>query len=456
MATAYALAPFAADLTHIGATGSNPAGLVGAFANAALLVDTSAGTSPGAGLASGVTVPTTEINALGNIIASCINTLGSSSTACTSLFSATSATDTFGASLAIAKNPGAAAITALYGLITGTGTPFQPYITPAPSDFTVAVTTTAGGSLSAPYAVAIDASGNAWVTNETGTTVSEISSAGSSLASPAPTGLTGAQGIAVDRSGNVWVANTAGNSVIKLTLTSGSVTGTNSYTSGGVSAPSAIALDSASNAFVANFNGNSVTGLNSSGTALSGSPFNGSGNITNPQAVALDLSGNVYATSGTGSIVKLTNAGAYSASLSDGTLQSPSAVTVDASSRVLATGFTTGTTIGGGLSQFTSGGAAVATSPATSGVSYPSGVASDGASIWVTNGASSGGLAQFAYGTSSSISPVAGYGSLNDAAGVAIDATGSVWVTNSGSNTVSKFIGIAAPVTTPLAANVGP
>jgi hypothetical protein len=31
-----------------------------------------------------------------------------------------------------------------------------------------------------------------------------------------------------------------------------------------------------------------------------------------------------------------------------------------------------------------------------------------------------------------------------------------VWTANSGSNTVSKFIGLAAPVTTPLAAIVGP
>lgn len=37
VATAYALAPFASSLTSIGASGSNPIGLVNAFANAALL-----------------------------------------------------------------------------------------------------------------------------------------------------------------------------------------------------------------------------------------------------------------------------------------------------------------------------------------------------------------------------------------------------------------------------------
>jgi len=113
VAAAYALAPFASSITSIGATGSNPSGLVNAFANAALLANTSAGSAGAAGLATGVTVPTTEINTLADILAACVNTTGSASTQCTTLFSATGATDTFGAALGIARNPGAAAITAL-------------------------------------------------------------------------------------------------------------------------------------------------------------------------------------------------------------------------------------------------------------------------------------------------------------------------------------------------------
>jgi DNA-binding beta-propeller fold protein YncE len=54
------------------------------------------------------------------------------------------------------------------------------------------------------------------------------------------------------------------------------------------------------------------------------------------------------------------------------------------------------------------------------------------------------------------VSPSAGFGPLNAPVGVALDNTGSVWTANSGSNTVSKFIGLATPVVTPLAANVGP
>jgi len=244
---------------------------------------------------------------------------------------------------------------------------------------------------------------------------------------------------------------------LKFTLTSGAVTGTNSFTVGGITAPSAIALDSGSNAFVANFNGNSVTGLNSSGVALGGSPFTGSSNnITVPSGIAVNSTGNVYVTSGTGSIVNLSNAGAFVATLNDGTLQGPVGVAVDATGRVLATGFTTGTSVGGAVSEFTSGGAAATGSPITSGISSPSGVASDGTSIWVANNTTSGALAQFNYTSTSPLSPIAGFGSLSSPVAVAVDSSGSVWTANSGSNTVSKFIGLAAPVTTPLAATAGP
>lgn len=458
IAAAYALAPFASDFTHIGAAGSNPAGLTNAFTNASLLANTTAGSAGGASLPAGVSVPLAEINTLADIVAACVNSAGASSSACTSLLSATGATDTFGASLGIAKNPGASAVTALYSLSAPTA-PFQPTQTnaSAPNDYTISVTSTGNSTLATPYGIAIDAAGDAWVTNETGTAVSELSASGSLLASPTATGLAGAQGIAVDRSGNVWVANTAGNSVIKFAVSSGNVTGSSAFTAGGIAAPAAIALDSASNAFVANFNGNSVTGLNSSGTALNNSPFTGSsGNITVPGAIAVGPNGTVYVTSGIGSVINLSNAGVYLSTLNDGTLQGPAGVAVDTSGNILATGFTTGASVGGGLSQFNSAGAAATGSPITSGISSPAGVASDGTSIWVANNSVSGGLAQFSYTSSSPVSPAAGYGSLSSPVGVAVDSSGSVWTTNSGSNTVSKFIGIAAPATTPLAAIAGP
>ena len=40
---------------------------------------------------------------------------------------------------------------------------------------------------------------------------------------------------------------------------------------------------------------------------------------------------------------------------------------------------------------------------------------------------------------------------LLDPYGLAIDASGNIWVSNSGKNTLTEFIGIATPVKSPLA-----
>lgn len=454
-AFAYALSPFTQDITHVGASGSNPTGLVNAFANAAALVQVSTGTAGSASLAAGVSVPVTELNTLGNILAACVNSTGAASTGCTTLFSATGGTDTFSAALGIARNPSASAVTALYSL-PGANGPFQPSLAARPGDFTVAITSTGNGTLATPYGLAVDAAGNAWVTNETGSNLVQIAPTGGLSANITSLGLTGAQGVALDRSGNVWVANTAGNTVVKATVSGGAVSSSSSFTTGGINAPVALALDSAGNAWIANFNGNSVTGLNNAGTALSGSPFTGSGNITLPSGVAVSSTGTVYVTSGNGSAVVLTNAGAYSSVLTDNALQGPTAVALDSSSHVILTGFTTGTSSSGAVSEFASGGTAASVSPVSSSSFMPAAVVSDGTSLWVTNAGTNGGLVQMTYGSATFTSPAAGYGSLNAPQGVAVDSSGSVWTANAGSNTVSKFVGLAAPVTTPLAANVGP
>jgi hypothetical protein len=51
------------------------------------------------------------------------------------------------------------------------------------------------------------------------------------------------------------------------------------------------------------------------------------------------------------------------------------------------------------------------------------------------------------------LSPAGGLGAdaaLLEAYAIAIDASGNVWVSNFGSNTLTQFIGVAAPVRTPL------
>ena len=51
------------------------------------------------------------------------------------------------------------------------------------------------------------------------------------------------------------------------------------------------------------------------------------------------------------------------------------------------------------------------------------------------------------------VSPAQGYGldaTLSEPYGLAIDASGNVWLSNSGTSTLTEMVGLASPVRTPL------
>ena len=90
------------------------------------------------------------------------------------------------------------------------------------------------------------------------------------------------------------------------------------------------------------------------------------------------------------------------------------------------------------------------------GLNLPIGIAVDGAGVvWATNGAAPGSLAELS-STGLLLSPATGFGALQTPVGIGIDPSGNLWTANLGDNSVSEFVGIASPVATPLAANVGP
>jgi streptogramin lyase len=458
VAAAYALAPFAVDYQHIGATGSNPSGLVNAFSNATVLASNTYGHAGGDNLATGLTVPTAEINTLANILATCINSQGGTAgdgSSCGTIFAATGATDTFDAAIAIAQAPGSSAITALYSL-SSASSPFQPTLsnTSAPNDFTIAVRYS-GSELAGPYGVALDAGGNAWVTNEAGNSVVKVPSLVPALATTkyAVGGLLAPRGVSIDRSGNVWIANTGGNDVVELSST-GSLKSGAGYSSGGVAAPVAVANDSAGNAWVANFNGNSITELGPSGGPVGASPFTGAGALSAPTAVALDAAGNLaVANAGTGQVCLFSNAAVLQQCLSDGRLLGATSVAVSSGGNISVAGSTTGAAVVGAFTLATNAGAVNAVSPVSGGgLSLPAAVAYDGSgTAWFANSTSIS-----AFSGTSAVSGNAGFGVLSSPAGIAVDASGSVWTANSGDNSVSVFVGLATPVVTPLAANAGP
>lgn len=80
-----------------------------------------------------------------------------------------------------------------------------------------------GNAYDAPLGIAVDASGNIWVTNSNSNTVTELNMTGTTIG----TYTVGSEpaGIAIDSSGNVWVA-TAGTAAVTKLNSMGSTIGT--------------------------------------------------------------------------------------------------------------------------------------------------------------------------------------------------------------------------------------
>ena len=147
-----ALAPYMSSISRIGSSISDAAGLASAFTLANQLVNTATGTSPGANLPTGFTVPSDQLNTLADILAVCVNSTGGTAgdgSLCGSLFSLTTVspspapTNTIAAMLSLANNP-TLNTAALYSLAPPTP-PFQPTLSSPPGNFAVVTTSPSGG-----------------------------------------------------------------------------------------------------------------------------------------------------------------------------------------------------------------------------------------------------------------------------------------------------------------------
>jgi hypothetical protein len=483
VASVYALSQFL-DATgqQPGTSAANASGLNNAVAVFGNLADLALGTAQTT-LATGAsgTAPTDTVNTLADGLAACVASSGSSSSGCTALFSAatpsggTAPTSTLQAALDIARNP-ASNVAAVFAL-AGTSGPFQPVLSAAPEDWTLAINfngsnlnntdlasvaidaqgnawlasaftdpsvnggngavielsptgVQAGpyidnGAVNDPVGVAIDGSGNVWVANPFSASnvngglgsVTGLSSSGTSLSgSPfSGTGLSGATQVAVDGSGNVWLANTG--SAFELQKASGYAGVKYPVSDGGKVAPNLLwlALDNAGNVWLPDTDNARLVELNNSGQQVSGSPYTGAG-LAAPKAVAVDGTGNVW----------VANSGAAGVGVSEFAL---------------------------GSSGYT--GESFTANP----VRLPSAVAIDGAGdVWIANlaGRTAGVVELAGNGTSLSAGTASGmYGStsgLFGAApqGVAVDASGNVWVSGGGAGNVIELVGAAKPVKTPV------
>jgi sugar lactone lactonase YvrE len=147
-----------------------------------------------------------------------------------------------------------------------------------------------GSGYSGPQDVAIDPSGNVYVTNLSNSTVRKFTSAGT-FVSTWGTGLNQPYDISFDAAGNAYITNYAANTITKTTT--GNVSST--FISTGLTNPFGTAVDAAGNVYVANYNGGGAGGAilkyNSAGTLIQ--------TITtaSPTNVAVDANGNIYALS---------------------------------------------------------------------------------------------------------------------------------------------------------------
>jgi len=299
VAAAWALAPFMSGTTNaylnIGSSSTNAKGLQLAFEAAAEVVNTSTGAVGGTTLPAGATLPTQEINTLADILGQCVNSAGGTSdaTSCGMLFTlakntsnTVAPTDTITAAFNIAQNP-ARFVGSLFFLVPPVPV-FEPVLSSAPNDWTVAIQYT-GGGLNAPTAIAADQAGNIWVANSGGSSVSEFNNLGSTLLGATGTSTGGAPtGLAVDLNGNAWVTIGSGNSVLEVHA-NGSADAP--ITGNGLNQPTALAIDGSGMLWVANGAGNSVSLFDNTGTAVSGSPFTGGG-IASPKGIAINSNAN--------------------------------------------------------------------------------------------------------------------------------------------------------------------
>jgi hypothetical protein len=472
-AAAWALAPFAASYTNIGASTSNVSGIENAFLDAALLADTSIGQP--ATLPSNLTIESAKLISLANALGSCVNSKGDS-TGCSPLFTAATPTgsliapaDTFAAALNIVKNPGENVKKVFMAI--GSKPPFAGGLPTWPNDWTMSLTVT-GGGMSNPTALAIDSQSNVWVVNQSGP-LSAFNPQGTAL-SAAGFGegvLDKSQGIAIDINDDIWVTDynapfDRSGAVIKVNgIKSGSF-GTvvqngnypGFYTD--IYYPSSVSADTNGNIIVANQGNGSGTVLTSAGSVYTNADSVSGGYLGGfqsafPNDIAVDAEHGFWIPDYNYGVIHITADGvATTTTCCYGSF----GVATDAYKNLWVANELDDT-----FSEVADDGTALLQKVSGGGVQGPIHVAVDAAqNVWFANFESSiaeiaGHGGSLAAGTSISPSTGAhgagGYGldaGIGEPNYIAPDPSGNLWLADYARNTVVMFIGLAAPTKTPI------
>lgn len=451
VASAYALAGFMTDATHLGYGSSNVAqqGLANAFLNIHNLVSLETGVSLSQTPTGGDT-PQTTLNTLADILVPCVNSDGTSD--CSSLFAnapspaGVAPTDTLAAILNIAHNP-SANVANLFG--NGVSTqPFQPTLTAAPNDWTLAFTFYAEYMVG-PYFPAIDSVGNVWVPNYANNSLTEFSPTGAPLSGAGASGFTGGglnlpYAIAIDNQDNAWVTNYGplnSSTVSKFTLSGTPAVATPYPCSANCFFP---AFDAQQNLWISGTDRAAV--LQPSGAVLKMYPT-----ASANSGISIDSTGSAWTIGQARSLYRLGLPATLSMTSESVTSSSNNDLTPNAIDSVDNIWYVSNKNSAIGESDKTGKQISPAAGYTGGGLHGPAQIAIDGSNrVWVAN-RDGNSLSAFT-NAGAAISPSTGYQApgLNGPRGLAIDASGNVWLTNFTYNSITEFVGIATPVVTPI------
>ncbi len=493
VAFAYAMGGFGSTAFNISSNAANsPASataIANAMANANNIVNLWPGTAPAVTKGNPNSVnPQAKINTLANILATCVNTSSTSSSQCTSLFNAAkssagvTASDEATAIFNIVHNPANTStnttrVNSIWNLTPATPV-FSPALSAMPNDWTMPVIYNAlvsqpgtNGSnqiISGPYNVAFDASGNAWIGDRVKGVV-EVGPQGASHTYNPGFGMV--KGVAVSPAdGNVWVSD-YGNSLVYVLNSSGTIVATlikkidnNNNAHGPILTAFSVDITSGYMAYEANedipgivmfeagLNGGTLSPIYTKVDYINGSNNGAFPDVNTPGWIAVDQKGMAW--------VPSTNSGEVGnavISWKDGLEKSnPSEAPGPASYSTASDGnsniWLTTDTGAATLEEITAGSTSVRATMTGGGMNGPFKLSVDGGNtVWMANSGantvsawSSTGNAWLATnGFSTSAASETG------AIVVGVDGSGNVWTGNA-DGSVTQLLGLATPTATPF------
>ena len=190
------------------------------------------------------------------------------------------------------------------------------------------LTTLVSAGLNNPEGVAVDGSGNVYISDTYNNAIKMWTAASDTVSTLVSTGLNRPLGLAVDHAGNVYIADAFNNAIKMWTAVSGVVT---ALVPLGLAYPDGVAVDAAGNVYIADY----FDGAMKQWGAASGIVTTLASGLDYPGGVAVDAAGNVYITGyNDGTLKRWSAANGTVETLISPQLHGPSGVAVDAAGNV--------------------------------------------------------------------------------------------------------------------------